>query len=395
MTKKSFAECFWDVDFCSTAGADAVLKRTKEGSQVCKDLAEFMKQKAHIEETYGKALVRLAKLPLGNQELGKTRLSLEAMRTNAEREGFAHLEGAVKITEELAKFTAFIEAQRATRKQVEETMKKWQANKKNLYKKSMDAKKLYDNRCKEADLSETEFDLKKTSAQQKDINKLQQKKLKCIHLAHQADDQYKTAIVALESTRSNWEKETEIGLTALQHLDRERLAFIRNVSWVHVNIGSLNCIQIDDLNEDVRIVLEKFDYEQDIQVFIQSEQTGTMRPEKVLYEPSCTKTAMRRAAAPDYDSTVPVLDSEEASIDNQLYESVEALGGDTGQTYRVLFDYAASAGEEEMSIKDGEILEVLAQVDVNWCTARKPDGTTGLVPSNYIKKVEAVLHDRF
>lgn len=54
---------------------------------------------------------------------------------------------------------------------------------------------------------------------------------------------------------------------------------------------------------------------------------------------------------------------------------------------RVLYDYSSS-GQGDLSIREGEELEELQGDNAEWMRVRKPSGETGLVPRNYVQRVE-------
>ena len=54
---------------------------------------------------------------------------------------------------------------------------------------------------------------------------------------------------------------------------------------------------------------------------------------------------------------------------------------------RALFTYEASSFDE-LSLTEGEVLSVLDASSVWWWKASKPDGTTGLIPSNYVAIID-------
>ena len=57
-------------EFVSTAGFETLLKRMKEGKMLMDEFSNFIKQRAIIEDTYGRALVRLAKTTAASLEVG-------------------------------------------------------------------------------------------------------------------------------------------------------------------------------------------------------------------------------------------------------------------------------------------------------------------------------------
>jgi hypothetical protein len=52
---------------------------------------------------------------------------------------------------------------------------------------------------------------------------------------------------------------------------------------------------------------------------------------------------------------------------------------------RVLFDYTPHEFDDEMSIQEGEILEVMSYSEEDWWKCRRKGGPIGLVPKNYLE----------
>ncbi|XP_064633477.1 proline-serine-threonine phosphatase-interacting protein 1-like isoform X2 [Lineus longissimus] len=200
-----FVDAFWGTDFCSTAGFDVLHKRVKEGRQVCKDLEEFLKQRAKIEEDYGKALLKLSHTTGGKVEIGTSRSSWENLKQQMERVSQVHINLGMTIMEQVTRVNSLVEKHKEKRKLIEETLKKYQSAKKSLYRKTQDLKKMYESKCGDADLAEK---LVKSSSTlpQKELDKLSAKQQKTRQEADKQDAAYKTSVTNLEAARVQWER---------------------------------------------------------------------------------------------------------------------------------------------------------------------------------------------
>ena len=71
---------------------------------------------------------------------------------------------------------------------------------------------------------------------------------------------------------------------------------------------------------------------------------------------------------------------------------VKVIAEDEGSNREVLFSARAlftfeASSSDELSFKKGEVLNVLDTSEKWWWEASKPDGTTGVVPSNFVKVI--------
>jgi hypothetical protein len=65
----TFAGAFWDVEG-APPGFDTLVLKHRNGKEVCKDMAEFMRQRAAIEDAYAKQLMKLSRATLADFEHG-------------------------------------------------------------------------------------------------------------------------------------------------------------------------------------------------------------------------------------------------------------------------------------------------------------------------------------
>ncbi|TKS84317.1 Proline-serine-threonine phosphatase-interacting protein 2 [Collichthys lucidus] len=188
-------------DLTCTSGYDAIIQYLNDGKRTCKEVEEFMKARASIEEKYAKDLMGLSK---------KT-------------------------------------------------------------------KKTYEQKCR--DKEEADQNVNRNTNNTKQLEKLNAKAQQAKQNAEEADRLYQQNVTTLGKARDEWMKEHVKACEAL-----ERINFLRNTVWTHLNQLSQQCVTSDELYEEVRKSLEQCDVREDIEHFVNLRQTGDKPPAPVVYE---------------------------------------------------------------------------------------------------------------
>ncbi|POI25033.1 hypothetical protein CIB84_011219, partial [Bambusicola thoracicus] len=102
--------------------------------------------------------------------------------------GNSHIQLAGMLKDELKGIEEFRERQKEQRKKYEAAMERMQKSKLSHYKKTMESKKSYEQKCKEADEAEQSFERMSASGNQKQTEKSQNKAKQCRDAAHEAGD---------------------------------------------------------------------------------------------------------------------------------------------------------------------------------------------------------------
>uniref|UniRef100_A0A4W6FQK7 Proline-serine-threonine phosphatase interacting protein 1b n=1 Tax=Lates calcarifer TaxID=8187 RepID=A0A4W6FQK7_LATCA len=387
MAPLMFKDAFWGSDFTCHTGYDIVIQRLRDGRQVCKDMEELLKMRALAEEKYGKELVIIARKAGGHTEIGTLRASFDQLKTQIETIGNFHIQLSDILKEEVKKIETFRERQKEQRKKFESIMEKVQKKKVSLFKKTMESKKNYELRCKEAD--EAEQGAEKATIASKNSDKVRHRAKHCRQTANEAEKLYFTNVVQLESVRQDWEE-------------------------THRS----TC----ESYEEVRKLLEQCDIAQDNNSFIQMKGTGSNPPEPVVFEcyyqsemsgdsngralfAEGGKDMMKRCS--DYllgsstnisidnpqnsQSALPsvgefeISDGGYAPLPGLQQEASLATHPADEDRYLVLYSYTARE-EDELSVTRGDVVRVLDRGDDGWWTV-EGNGATGLVPGNYLGKV--------
>ncbi|OXB82018.1 UNVERIFIED_CONTAM: hypothetical protein H355_004101 [Colinus virginianus] len=341
-------------EFTLHTGFEVLVQRLLDGRKMCKDVEDLLKQRAQAEERYGKELVQIARKAGGQTEINTLKAAFEKLKQQIESVGNSHIQLAGMLKDELKGIEEFRERQKEQRKKYESAMERMQKSKLSQYKKTMESKKSYEQKCKEADEAEQSFERMSASGNQKQTEKSQNKAKQCRDAAHEAENVYKQNIEQLDKARTEWEQEHIKTCEVFQLQECDRITILRNSLWVHCNQLSMQCVKDDELYEEVRVSLENCVVESDIDYFIKCKMTGTQPPEKT--------------------------DGVYASIFVNDHERLTS-----SQDYRVLYDYTAQ-NRDELDINEGDIVAVIEENDDGWWTAER-NGQRGFVPGSYLEKI--------
>ncbi|XP_060115947.1 proline-serine-threonine phosphatase-interacting protein 1 [Heteronotia binoei] len=407
MTQLQFKDSFWCKEITVHTGYDVLLQRLLDGRKMCKDVEDLIKQRAQAEERYGKELVQIARKAGGHAEINTLKASFEILKQQIESVGNSHIQLAAMLRDELKGLEEFRERQKEQRKKYENSMDRSHKTKISLYKKTMESKKTYEQKCKEADEAELAFERISAVGNQKQAEKSQTKAKQCKEAANEAERVYKQNIELLDAARISWEQEHISTCEAFQLQECDRITILRNSLWVHCNQLSMQCVKDDEIYEEVRLSLENCDAEADMNFFVQSKMTGTEPPAAIGYEnyyervtptkncgsPNPTCGMMKRFSGLLHGNNRSVTDSviptaPPADKADGVYAAIPVDREDAAalpQEYRVLYDYTGQ-NEDELDIRAGDVVLVTEAGEDGWWTAEQ-NGQQGFVPGSYLEKV--------
>ncbi|NWI32729.1 PPIP2 protein, partial [Sula dactylatra] len=264
-------------DLTSTVGYDSIIQHLNDSRKNCKEFEDFLKERAIIEEKYGKELINLSKKkPCGQTELNTLKRSLDVFKQQIDKVGQGHIQLAQTLREEAKKMEDFREKQKLNRKKIELIMEAIHKNRNLQYKKTTEVKQTC---CSFLPCGGLLY-LSSLSHFWQLFLKLAQTK----SALEDSDRSYQQNVTTLEKIREEWQKEHIKACEFFEIQEYERINYFRNALWLHVNQLSQGCVQNDEKYEEIRKSLEMCSIEKDIDCFVNLRKTGTLAPAPVVYE---------------------------------------------------------------------------------------------------------------
>ncbi|NWY76584.1 PPIP2 protein, partial [Erithacus rubecula] len=265
-------------DLTSTVGYDSIIQHLNDGRKNCKEFEDFLKERAIIEEKYGKELINLSKKkPCGQTELNTLKRSLDVFKQQIDNVGQGHIQLAQTLREEAKKMEDFREKQKLHRKKIELIMEAIHKNRNLQYKKTMEVKQTC---CCFLPCGLPLLHFSCFSCFWQLFLKLAQTK----SALEDTDRSYQQSVTTMEKIREEWQNEHIKACEFFETQECERINYFRNALWLHVNQLSLGCVQNDEKYEEIRKSLEMCSIEKDVDFFVNLRKTGSLAPAPVVYE---------------------------------------------------------------------------------------------------------------
>uniref|UniRef100_A0A8C3QKH9 F-BAR domain only protein 2 n=1 Tax=Cyanoderma ruficeps TaxID=181631 RepID=A0A8C3QKH9_9PASS len=272
-----FVESFWGE---RNNGFDVLYHNMKHGHLSTKDLADFIRERATIEETYSRSMTKLAKSASNYTQLGTFAPVWDVFKTSTEKLASCHLDLVRRLQELIKEVHKYgdeqIKAYKKTKEDVSGTLEAVQ-NIQSITQALQKSKENYNAKCVEQER------LKKEGATQREIEKAAVKSKK-------ATDTYRLYVEKYAAFKSDFElKMTE---TAQKFQDIEEMHLLRmkeiiqslsnTVKEIHLQIGE---VHEEFINNMTNTTVESL-----IQKFAESKGTGKERPGPIEFEECNTST---------------------------------------------------------------------------------------------------------
>ncbi|NWX62659.1 PPIP2 protein, partial [Promerops cafer] len=268
-------------DLTSTVGYDSIIQHLNDGRKNCKEFEDFLKERAIIEEKYGKELINLSKKkPCGQTELNTLKRSLDVFKQQIDNVGQGHIQLAQTLREEAKKMEDFREKQKLHRKKIELIMEAIHKNRNLQYKKTMEVKQMCCCFLPCGGCTQPLLHLPCLSRFWQLFLKLAQTK----SALEDSDRTYQQNVTTMGKIREEWQSEHIKACEFFETQECERISYFRNALWLHVNQLSLGCVQNDEKYEEIRKSLEMCSIEKDVDFFVNLRKTGSLAPAPVVYE---------------------------------------------------------------------------------------------------------------
>ncbi|KAK2495221.1 hypothetical protein MC885_021610 [Smutsia gigantea] len=249
-----FGEHFWGE---KNHGFEVLYHSVKQGPISTKELADFIRERATIEESYSKAMAKLSKLASNGTPVGTFAPLWEVFRVSSDKLALCHLELTRKLQELIKDVLRYSEEQLKMHKKCKEeavgTVDAVQvlAGVSQLLPKSREN---YLSRCMDQER------LRKESASQKELDKAETKTKKAAESLRRLVEKYNSA-------RADFEQKM---LDSALHMKALLASYAHSVEDTHVQIGQVH--------EEFKQNIENVSVEMLLRKFVESKGTGREKP---------------------------------------------------------------------------------------------------------------------
>ncbi|XP_075397275.1 F-BAR domain only protein 2 isoform X2 [Tenrec ecaudatus] len=310
MVMAHFVENFWGE---KNSGFDVLYHNMKHGHISTKELADFVRERATIEEAYSRSMTKLAKSASNYSQLGTFAPMWDVFKTSTEKLANCHLDLVRKLQELIKEVQKYGEEQvkshKKTKEEVSGTLEAVQAIQ-NITQALQKSKELYNAKCVEQER------LKKEGATQREIEKAAVKSKK-------ATDNYKLYVEKYALAKADFEQKMTETAQKFQDIEETHLIHIKEIIESLSNAIKEIHLQIGQVHEEFINNMANTTVESLIQKFVESKGTGKERPgvkprkRKTFALPGIIKKEKdaESVESPDADSlNIPDVDEEGYSI---------------------------------------------------------------------------------
>ncbi|NWH92787.1 FCHO1 protein, partial [Aegithalos caudatus] len=260
-----FTEHFWGE---KNHGFDVLYHNMKHGQISTKELADFIRERAAIEESYAKAMVKLSKMATNGTQLGTFAPLWEVFRISSDKLALCHLELMKKLHDLIKEISRYGEEQgRVHKKSKEEVSGTLEAVQllhgvAQLLPKS---KESYHSKCQEYER------LRKEGTSQKEIDKAELKSRKAGEALRRAVDKYNAA-------RADFEQRMLDSAMRFQEVEEAHLRHMKGLIGSYSHSVEDTHVQIGQVHEEFKQNVENIGTEMLLRRFAESKGTGRERP---------------------------------------------------------------------------------------------------------------------
>lgn len=268
-----FCNAFWGL---GDGGVDVLFARMRGASRTMEELKNFWKERAAIEEEYAKRLAKLAKMPIGKDEIGELRNSIDTLRLETDKQAGGHMQLAQQLRTEIeGSVSAFAARQQQHKKVYQVAIEKEFRTKQTREQHASKAREKYESDC----VRINSYTAQSTLVQGKDLEKIHMKLERAQQTVQVNENDYAQFTRVLQETVQKWEQDWKAFCDSCQDLEEERIEFMKDNLWSYANAVSTVCVSDDEACEKMRLALEQMEPDKEMDNFVRDYGTGSAIPE--------------------------------------------------------------------------------------------------------------------
>ncbi|XP_074991867.1 F-BAR domain only protein 2-like isoform X2 [Calonectris borealis] len=254
----------------------------KHGHLSTKDLADFIRERATIEEAYSRSMTKLAKSASNYTQLGTFAPVWDVFKTSTEKLASCHLDLVRRLQELIKEVHKYgdeqIKTYKKTKEDVSGTLEAVQ-NIQSITQALQKSKENYNAKCVEQER------LKKEGATQREVDKAAVKSKK-------ATDTYKLYVEKYAAVKSGFEQKMTETAQKFQDIEETHLLHMKEIIESLSNTIKEIHLQIGEVHEEFINNMTNTTVESLIQKFAESKGTGKERPGPIEFEECNTSSAV-------------------------------------------------------------------------------------------------------
>ncbi|XP_074022866.1 F-BAR domain only protein 2 [Numenius arquata] len=274
-----FVESFWGE---RNNGFDVLYHNMKHGHLSTKDLVDFIRERATIEEAYSRSMTKLAKSASNYTQLGTFAPVWDVFKTSTEKLASCHLDLVRRLQELIKEVHKYgdeqIKVYKKTKEDVSGTLEAVQ-NIQSITQALQKSKENYNAKCVEQER------LKKEGATQREVDKAAVKSKK-------ATDTYKLYVEKYAAFKSDFEQKMTETAQKFQDIEETHLLRMKEIIESLSNTIKEIHLQIGEVHEEFINNMTNTTVESLIQKFAESKGTGKERPGPIEFEECNTSSAV-------------------------------------------------------------------------------------------------------
>ncbi|XP_069072384.1 F-BAR domain only protein 1 [Pleurodeles waltl] len=308
-----FGENFWGE---KNMGFGVLYHNMKHGQISTKELADFVRERAAIEETYSKSMVKLSRLASNSSLLGTFAPVWELFRISSDKLALCHQELVRKLHDLIKEINRYGEEQvkvhKKSKEEVSGTLEAVQA----LHSTAQLLQKSKENYC----VKTVEFErLRKEGVNQKEVEKAELKSKKAAESLRRAVDKYNLVRLDFElKMQDSAQRFQELEDVHLKHMKVLISCYSHSIEDTHVQIGQVH--------EEFKQNMENICIDNLLKKFAESKGTGKEKPGAVDFDicsiPSALEGVKRSRVKP---FRIPGLGRKEKGADSVESQDVDGM----------------------------------------------------------------------
>uniref|UniRef100_A0A672RGB2 F-BAR domain only protein 2 n=1 Tax=Sinocyclocheilus grahami TaxID=75366 RepID=A0A672RGB2_SINGR len=304
-----FLENFWGD---KNNGFDVLYHNMKHGQISSKELSDFIRERATIEEAYSRSMTKLAKTASNCSQLGTFAPVWDVFKQSTEKLAACHMELVRKLQELIKEVQKYVEEQAKNHKKTKEEVASTLEAVQNIQSVSQALQKSKENYINKTLEQER---MRKEGATQRDLDKAGLKVKK-------ATETYKSYVEKYANAKTEFEQRMTETAQKFQGIEEEHVLRMQEIIHSYCQSVEETHIQIGEVQEEFVKNMENTSVESLIQKLAESKGTGKERPGPIEFE-ECNVSIATEGAKPRKRKTF-VIPGRRKDKDTDSTESTEA-----------------------------------------------------------------------